>query len=178
MTLVPALTPRRLAGRSKVQGTSKSRQFWHRPRGSSLAPHFILRLLQKSPARALVCEDFFYLAGLAKRARVGNARRQEARGGEKITYRPLRRAGAFAVFATFDQCLQEGDAVSVVNNRCINGVNGGPGIGSRSSERDPGDVDYGSRWVQNRIEMVKGKKASLFHWDFNRSISLFAIIAI
>lgn len=50
-TLVPALTPRRLAGRSKVQGTSKSEQFWQRPRLSSLLLHLMLRLLQKSPKR-------------------------------------------------------------------------------------------------------------------------------
>lgn len=50
-TLVPALTPRRLAGRSKVHATSKSTQFWHRPSESSLRLHLMLRLLQKSPKR-------------------------------------------------------------------------------------------------------------------------------
>ena len=44
-----AFTPRRFAARSKVQGTSKSAQFWQRPSGSSPLLHLILRLLQKSP---------------------------------------------------------------------------------------------------------------------------------
>lgn len=61
--LLPALTPRRFAGRSKVHGTSKSEQFWHRPSGSSLWLHLMLRLLQKSPKRQC-CQP--HLRGSAK----------------------------------------------------------------------------------------------------------------
>lgn len=48
-----------------MQGTSKSEQFWHRPSGSSLALHLMLRLLQKSPKR-LRCQS--RVRGSAKHA--------------------------------------------------------------------------------------------------------------
>jgi hypothetical protein len=101
-TLVPALTPRRLAGRSKVHATSKSTQFWQRPSASSLRLHLMLRLLQKSPKRQ--CSQFCRLtSGDPPNAKWSRVRRQ---AGEEASYRPWRRAGAFAVSATFirDSC--------------------------------------------------------------------------
>lgn len=41
--------PRRFAGRSKVHGTLKSEQFWHRSSASMIPVHLVLRPRQKSP---------------------------------------------------------------------------------------------------------------------------------
>lgn len=98
-SLVPALTPRRLAGRSKVQATSKSAQFWHRPSWSSPRLHLMLRRLQKSPKRGGGCQ--FHILPFI-RVKQGKWRTRRGNAGDGNAYRPLRRAGAFVVFATFN----------------------------------------------------------------------------
>lgn len=92
-----------------MHGTSKSAQFWHRPSGSSPLTHLMLRRLQKSPSTRSVQDASTRDAGsdsevCQAQIECGAGTFLENLGSR--TYRPWRRAVAFAVFATFIRRLR------------------------------------------------------------------------